>query len=200
MQCSLFCFCVIPHLSYVFSISSHVLLVPLSSRRLVPLLPSLVSPWLIPCCPTPSLLTMLTKTPSPPCFPSFFTRGIRYPKLFTLFYLQACSRPVFSLLGASHAKGPPCFRWHPTINRYSIPLCTYIPAINPPFDIAFLFSLPFYFFPFPSARPQCKSASSCYQYSKRSQRTPRPTFSDCFPTVTRPVGTFISVSSRVDVQ
>jgi len=85
-----------------------------------PLLLPLVSHWSIPCCPTPSLLTMLTKTFSPQCFP-YFSRGLRCHKFFSvLFYFEACFRPVFLLPGASHAKGPPCFRWHPPISRQSL--------------------------------------------------------------------------------
>ena len=53
---------------------------------------------------TPSLLTMLTKTLSPQCFPFFFHERSTLSPGFVLFYLEACSRLVLLLLGASYAK------------------------------------------------------------------------------------------------
>jgi len=125
----------------------------------------LLTPRSITCCPTPSLLTMLTKTLSSQCFPSFFfSGGVRYHKFFILFYLEACSLPVCLLLGASHAKGPPCFRWHQsTVNLDSSACFVHISLRLISHSILLSFFSSFHFSSFP--RPQCKS-TSCYQSSQ----------------------------------
>lgn len=94
----------------------------------------------------------------------FFSGGVRYHKFFILFYLEACSRPVFLLLGTSHAKGPPCFRWHQsTVNLDSSACFVHISLRLISRSILLSFFSSFHFSSFP--RPQCKS-TSCYQSSQ----------------------------------
>jgi len=153
-----------------------------------PLLLPLVSHWSIPCCPTPSLLTMLTKTFSPQCFP-YFSRGLRCHKFFPFYFI---SKLVFD--PSSCFLAPPTQKvrrvfvgTHLSADSHSrflnFSLCTYIPTINLPLDTAFLFPLFLFFFFLPlvysANRPVLlsafKTATEQALYSISADRVPTAT-------------------------
>lgn len=155
------------------------------------------SPWSIHCCPITPSLTMLAKTFSPHCFPSFLPEAHA-----TASFYFILSRSSFSTLSFCFSAPPPqrsavfslTFNYQSTVNidvPTSRSVHIHIPSINPPSMLFSFFSFPLF------ASPQCKSIPSCYRYRRThmewtSRSTPpSPPLVYFHVARIRPVGSFM---------
>lgn len=190
MWCPLLSFCVVPYLSYVFSIASLVPFIPLGFRCLAPLLFFLVS-LVDPLLSHPLSSRNTHENPQSSVLSLFFTRGLRYHKFFYSILLEACSQPVLSLLASPTQMVRRVFvGTQLSVDSQSRFLSSLLYIYPQDYNLpryCFPFSLLFLFYSFPPASPQCKSTSPCYQGSKPQVSPPVQKSSDVrgFPFLNR---------------
>ena len=98
----------------------------------------------------PPLFSQCLRKPSVLSVFLFFHRRLPLSQVSYFILSRSLFSTRFLLPGASHAKGPPCYRWHPTISRQSISIPYFVhisPRLIPPPSIVFsVFSLPLFIF------------------------------------------------------